>query len=44
MYAGARIFLVFNQRFTNFATTTRLLDLGRDEYFRNARHALEDEP
>jgi hypothetical protein len=45
MYAGvARIFLIFNQQYTNFERTTRLLDLGRDEYFRNVPHVTSEEP
>lgn len=45
MYAGiARIFLILNQQYTNFLTTTRLLDLGRDEYFRNIPHSASEEP
>lgn len=45
MYAGvARILLIFNQQYTNLRTTTRLLDLGRDEYFRNVPHAPDEEP
>jgi hypothetical protein len=45
MYANAAsIFLVFNQQFTNFDRTTRLLDLGRDSYFRNVPHLPDEEP
>lgn len=45
MYAGiARIFLIFNQQFVNLATTTRLLDLGVDEYARNVPVSLAEEP
>jgi hypothetical protein len=45
MYAGvARIVLIFNQQYTNFDRTTRLLDLGRDEYFRNIPHSAGEEP
>ena len=45
MYAHvARIFLIFNQQYTNFDTTTRLLDLGRDEYFRNVPHSAGEQP
>lgn len=45
MYAGiARILLIFNQQFTNLRTTTRLLDLGRDEYFRNVPTGPDEEP
>ncbi len=40
----ARIFLVYNQQFTNLPKTTRLLELGRDEYFRNIPHAPDEEP
>jgi hypothetical protein len=45
MYAGlAKVFLIFNQQYTNMPKTTRLLDLGRDEYFRNVPHGPNDEP
>lgn len=45
MYAGVvRIFLIFNQQYINFDATTRLLDLGRDEYFRNVPHSASEEP
>lgn len=45
MYSGvADIFLVFNQPFINFSKTTRLLDLGREEYFRNVPLAPNEEP
>lgn len=45
MYAGvADIFLIFNQQYTNLPTTTRLLDLGQTEYFRNVPHAPDEEP
>lgn len=45
MYAGlTRIFIVFNQQYTNLLSTTRLLDLGRDEYFRNVPHTPDEEP
>jgi hypothetical protein len=40
----ARIFLIYNQQFTNLPKTTRLLELGRDEYFRNIPHAPGEEP
>jgi hypothetical protein len=36
--------LIFNQQFTNLSKTTRLLDLGREEYFRNIPHAANEEP
>ncbi len=43
MYAGvAKIFLIFNQQYTNFDKTTRLLDLGQDEYFRNIPHSASE--
>jgi hypothetical protein len=45
MYAGvARIFLIFNQQFVNLSSTTRLLDLGLDEYARNVPHSIDQEP
>jgi hypothetical protein len=45
MYAGiARIFLILNQQFVNLRTTTRLLDLGLDEYARNIPHPIDQEP
>jgi hypothetical protein len=45
MYAGvAEYFLIFNQQYTNFSKTVRLLDLGRDEYFRNIPHHPDEEP
>jgi hypothetical protein len=45
MYAGiARIFLIVNQQYTNFRSTTRLLDLGLDEYFKNVPHSANEEP
>jgi hypothetical protein len=45
MYARvSRILLVFNQQYINLRTTTRLLDLGREEYFRNVPHAPDEEP
>jgi hypothetical protein len=45
MYAGiARIFLILNQQYIGFETTTRLLDLGREEYFRNVPHSASEEP
>jgi len=34
-------FLVFNQQWTGSEQTVRLLDLGRDEYFRNVPHDKE---
>jgi len=45
MYAGvARIVLIFNQQYVNFDRSTRLLDLGLDEYFRNVPHSANEEP
>lgn len=45
MYAKvARILLIFNQQYTNLRTTTRLLDLGREEYFRNVPLKQDEEP
>jgi hypothetical protein len=45
MYADvARIFLILNQQYNNFDKTTRLLDLGRDAYFRNVPHSANEEP
>jgi hypothetical protein len=45
MYAKvARILVIFNQQYTNLPTTTRLLDLGREEYFRNVPHKQDEEP
>ncbi len=45
MYANvAEIFLIFNQQYINFDSTTRLVDLGRDEYFRNVPHIASEEP
>jgi hypothetical protein len=45
MYAGvADIFLILNQQYTNFDVTTRLLDLGPDEYFKNIPHVGNEEP
>lgn len=45
MYSNtARIFLIFNQQYTSFAKTTRLLDLGPDEYARNVPHSVDEEP
>jgi hypothetical protein len=45
IYSGvADILLIFNQQYTNLQKTTRLLDLGRDEYFRNVPHLPSDEP
>jgi len=35
-------FVVFNQQWTGSEDTVRLLDLGRDEYFRNVPHSKED--
>jgi hypothetical protein len=44
MYAEvSRIFLIFNQQYINFDRTTRLLDLGKDEYFRNVPHSANEE-
>jgi hypothetical protein len=40
----AKVFLVFNQQFTNFTVTTRLVDLSRDEYFRSIPHTPDEEP
>ncbi|HKP73682.1 MAG TPA: class I SAM-dependent methyltransferase [Pyrinomonadaceae bacterium] len=37
MYARARCFIIYNQQWTG-AHTTRLLELGEDEYFRNVPH------
>ena len=43
MYAGvAKIFLIFNQQYASFDKTTRLLDLGQDEYFRNIPHSASE--
>lgn len=45
MYGNtARVLLVFNQQFVDLPKTTRLLDLGRDEYFRNVPHGADEEP
>jgi hypothetical protein len=45
MYARvSRILLIFNQQYINLRTTTRLLELGREEYFRNVPHAPDEEP
>jgi hypothetical protein len=45
MYAAiTKNLLIFNQQYINLPTTTRLLDLGRDEYFRNVPHAPNEEP
>jgi hypothetical protein len=45
MYSDvAKIFLIFNQQYTDFDTTKRLLDLGRDEYFKNVPHSENEEP
>ncbi|MGA2237026.1 MAG: hypothetical protein ABSG23_16285 [Terriglobales bacterium] len=45
MYARvAKHFLIFNQQYTNFSSTTRLLDLGTDAYFRNIPHSRDEEP
>ena len=45
MYAPvANTFLILNQQYTNFDRTTRLLDLGPKEYFKNVPHAPEEEP
>ncbi|HTS04324.1 MAG TPA: class I SAM-dependent methyltransferase [Candidatus Eisenbacteria bacterium] len=45
MYARVSdILLIFNQQYTNLSATTRLLDLGRDEYFRNVPVAPHEEP
>ena len=45
MYAGvARIFLIYNPQYVNLRTTTRLLDLGLDEYARNVPHPITEEP
>jgi hypothetical protein len=45
MYApNARIFLIFNQQYTDFGETTRLVDLSKDEYFRNVPHPRNEEP
>jgi hypothetical protein len=45
MYADiVRIALIFNQQDANFDSTKRLLDLGRDDYFRNVPHSATDEP
>jgi hypothetical protein len=35
---GTEYFLIFNQQWTASEDTVRLLDLGRDEYFRNIPH------
>jgi hypothetical protein len=45
MYARiADIFVIFNQQYTNFTKATRLLELGREEYFRNVPHRADEEP
>ena len=45
MYARVcKIFVIFNQQYTNFTKTTRLLDLGQEEYFRNVPHRAAEEP
>lgn len=44
MYSSvAKIWIIFNQQYTDRFTTTRLLDLGRDEYFRNVPHTPDEE-
>jgi hypothetical protein len=40
----ADILLIFNPQYTRLQKTTRLLDLGHDEYFRNVPHLPSDEP
>jgi hypothetical protein len=45
MYSScARMFLIYNQQFTNLSKATRLLELGKEEYFRNCPHAADEEP
>jgi hypothetical protein len=41
---AARIFLIFNQQYVNLPKTTRLLDLGLDEYAKVVPHSLAEEP
>jgi hypothetical protein len=44
MYAGiARIVLIYNPQYVNLQTTTRLLDLGLDEYARNVPLPITEE-
>jgi hypothetical protein len=38
-----KCFLVFNPQFTAANSTTRLLDLGAEDYFRNIPHSKEEE-
>lgn len=35
-------FVVYNQQWTGSENTVRLIELGRDEYFRNVPHTKED--
>jgi hypothetical protein len=37
-----KVMAIYNQQFTNFQSTTRLLDLGWDEYFANVPHTREE--
>jgi hypothetical protein len=42
MYSAvADVFVIYNQQWTGSENTVRLLDLGRDEYFRNVPHDPE---
>lgn len=38
----AKVIVVFNQQFTGFAKTTRLMDLGEEEYFKSVPHSKEE--
>lgn len=45
MYSSiARIFLILNQQFINLPATTRLLDMGLEEYSRSVPHSMNEEP
>jgi hypothetical protein len=45
MYAPiARIVIIFNQQYVNLSKTTRLLDLGLEQYAHNVPHPIEKEP
>ena len=39
-----RLFLIYNQQFTALPHTVRLLDLGREEYFRHVPHSPDEGP
>jgi hypothetical protein len=43
MYSGkVNYFLIFNQQWTTSESSVRLLDLGKEEYFRNVPHKMDD--